>query len=447
MKLQEYQPRDVFTPLHKRSKRWTVVVAHRRAGKTVAMCADLVIGALETALPKPQFAYLAPQRDQAKRVAWGYLKELTRDFWSKPPNESELKITINNGHGDESTIYVAGSDNYDALRGMYFDGVVLDEVGDIRPSAWYTVLRPALSDRRGWAIFAGTPKGKNLFWNLKEEARLNPDSHLLLELPASKTGIIHPEELRDAKAQMTEDAYAVEYECSFDAAIPGAYYAKLIGDAYEQQRIGVYPVDPEFPVNLVADLGYTDSCSWWGWQETRDGYRVVDFMEDDNQPIQYYIDWVKSRPYKVNPRGIFLPHDARAKSLQTGKSIIEQFLSNGIRPNLVPEMSLQDGIEAARLILPSCYFDEKATYDGVEHLRAYMREWDERTQTYRNKPKHDQHSHASDSFRYLALACRPVGKSQRGHKIAPQDKPKGATYAFSLSDIWDCGPQASQRIG
>ena len=447
MKLQEYEPREVFQVLHKRTKRWTVVVAHRRAGKTVAMCADLVIGALETALQRPQFAYLAPQRDQAKRTAWTYLKELTRDFWSKPPNESELKITINNGHGGESTIYVAGSDNYDALRGMYFDGVVLDEVGDIRPSAWYTVLRPALSDRRGWAIFAGTPKGKNLFWNLREEARLNPETHLLLELPASKTGIIHPEELRDAKAQMTPEAFEVEYECSFDAAIPGAYYAKLIGEAYEQGRIGVYPVDPEFSVNLVADLGFTDSCSWWGWQETRDGYRIVEFYEDDNQPIQHYIDWVKSRPYKVNPKGIFLPHDARAKSLQTGKSIIEQFLSNGIRPNLVPEMSLQDGIEAARLILPSCYFDEKPTYDGVDHLRAYMREWDERTQTYRNKPKHDQHSHAADSFRYLALAARPVGKSQGGHKIAPKDKPKGAHYAFSLEDIWDTGPQATQRIG
>ena len=116
MNLSEYQPRQVFPPLHNRDKRWTVVVAHRRAGKTVAMCADLVIGALETALPKPQFAYLAPYREQAKRVAWTYLKELTKPLQSKPPNESELKITINNGHGGESTIYVAGADNYDALR-------------------------------------------------------------------------------------------------------------------------------------------------------------------------------------------------------------------------------------------------------------------------------------------------------------------------------------------
>jgi hypothetical protein len=411
------------------------------------MCADLVIGALETALPKPQFAYMAPQRDQAKRVAWTYLKDLTRPMWSKPPNESELKISVNNGHGGESTIFVAGADNYDALRGMYFDGVVLDEVGQIRPSAWYRVLRPALSDRRGWAIFAGTPAGKNMFWNLREEARLNPQTHMLIELPASKTGIIHPDELRDAKAQMTEDAFLVEYECSFDAAVPGAYFAKQIGEAFGENRIGKFPIDPAFPVNLVADLGYTDSCSWWGWQETHDGIRIVDFMEDDNQPIQFYIDWVKSRPYVVNPKGVFLPHDARAKSLQTGKSIIEQFLANGIRPNLVPEMSLQDGIEAARLTIPQCYFDEEKTYEGLEHLRAYMREWDEKTQTYRNRPKHDQHSHASDSFRYLALAARPkMRKSSRVTTITSLPK-GGMSYAFALNDIWDCQTPQSGRVG
>ncbi len=268
MNLNEYVPRSVFTPLHNRDKRWVCVVAHRRCGKTVAMCADLVIGALETALPKPQFAYMAPQRDQAKRVAWTYLKDLTRPMWSKPPNESELKITINNGHGGESTIYVAGADNYDALRGMYFDGVVLDEVGQIRPSAWYKVLRPALSDRRGWAIFAGTPAGKNMFWNLREEARMNPETHLLLELPASKTGIIHPDELRDAKAQMTEDAFLVEYECSFDAAVPGAYYAKQISEIYGLGRVGDFKPQADMPVHLVADLGFSQiairyiSCFW-----------------------------------------------------------------------------------------------------------------------------------------------------------------------------------------
>lgn len=431
-------------PLHTRHKRWAVVIAHRRAGKTVAMCADLVIGALECDKPKPQLAYLAPFREQAKKVAWGYLKDLTKDLWAKPPNESELKLVIHNGHGDQSTIYVAGADNPDSLRGMYFDGVVLDEVGQIRPSAWYSVLRPALSDRRGWAIFAGTPAGKNFFWQMREEARLNPDTHVLLELPASKTGILHPDELRDAKAQMTPETYAIEYEISFDASLPGAYYARQIGELYAQNQVGDFKCDPSLPVDLVADLGFTDSCSWWGWQTTRDGYRVVDFYEADGQAIGHYIDWIKARPYKVGQ--VFLPHDAKAKSLQTGKSIVEQFLGAGITPRLVTELSLQDGIEAARLTLPKCYFDEKATYEGLEHLRAYQREWDERTQTYRNRPKHDQHSHASDAFRYLALSTRPIS-GQKSSGNADSRASGGTSYAFRLDDIWDLKPQTGGRVG
>ena len=200
MDINNYQPRGVFESLHKRSSRWAVVVAHRRCGKTVAMCADLITGALTCTKPKPQFAYLAPWRDQAKKVAWNYLKELSQPIWAKPPNESELKITITTPNNDIATIFVAGADNPDALRGMYFDGVVLDEVGHIRPTAWYKVLRPALSDRMGWAIFAGTPSGKNFFWQMREEARLNPKTHMLMQLPASKTDILHPDELRDARA-------------------------------------------------------------------------------------------------------------------------------------------------------------------------------------------------------------------------------------------------------
>ena len=446
MKLSEYAPRKCFLPLHNRDKRWSVVVAHRRAGKTVAMCVELVIAALETQHPRPQVAYLAPYREQAKKVAWEYLKELTKEFQTKKPNETELKITIHNSRGDESTIYVGGADNPDSLRGLYLDAVVLDEVGQIRPSAWYSVIRPALSDRRGWAIFAGTPAGKNFFYNIKEEARFNPNSHLLLELPASKTGILHPDELADAKAQMTENSYLIEYECSFDAAIEGAYWAKDIGLAYEQQRITELPLDPEMPVEIVGDLGFTDSCSWWVWQTAPDGYRIVDFYEADGQPIQHYIDWIKGFP-KVET--VWLPHDARAKSLQTGKSIIEQFLANGIVPKLVPELSVIDGIEAARLTLPQCYFDQAKCYEGIEHLRAYSRDWDEKNQVFRSRPKHDQHSHASDSFRYFSLAAKRISQSvaeSPTNTVKPREA-QGAHYAFCLEDIWDCGPRTTGRIG
>ena len=443
MDLNSYIPRDVFIPMHQRTARWTVVVAHRRAGKTVSVCADLVIGALETALPNPKFAYLAPLRDQAKKVAWQYLKDLTKPFWTKKPNEAELKIELDNAHGGVSTIYVGGADNPDALRGLYFDGVALDEFGDMRPSTWYSVIRPALSDRHGWAIFMGTPRGRNTFWNIKEEARLNPETHLLLELPASKTGIIHPDELADARVQMGPEQFAIEYECSFDAAIPGAYFARTIGEIYEKGQIATYPRDPDFPVYVAGDLGFTDSCAWWVWQRVAGGFRVIGYYEADGREIQHYIEWIRSLG---NVEKVYLPHDAKAKSLQTGRSIVEVFLSNGIVPEIIPKMDLNDGIEAARQVLKVCWFDELPTYEGLEHLRAYCRLWDEKVQAFKDRPNHDAHSHGADAFRYMALACGKVPEMQvlQSNKNGLQS---GQTYGFSLEDLWDTQPKPTRRLG
>jgi hypothetical protein len=447
MKLLEYQPREFALQLHNSDKRWMVLVCHRRAGKTVAACVDLLIGALETKRPSPQFAYLAPYRQQGKTVAWSYLKDLSREYWAQPPNESELTVFIKSA-GGVAKIFVAGADNPDSLRGLYLDGVVLDEIGDMRPSAWHSVIRPALADRRGWAIFAGTPKGKNMFWALREEARMNPETHMLIEVKASASGILHPDELRDARAQMTEDAYLREFECSFDAAIPGAYWAKEIGALYDAGQVKPFEVEPDMAVEVVADLGFTDSCSWWVWQTGPDGYRVIDFYEDNSQSISHYIDWIKNLPYRVET--VWLPHDAKAKSLQTGRSMVEAFLQGGIRPQLVPSMSLQDGIEAARQVLPYCWFNEDKVYEGLEHLRAYSREWDERSQTFKNKPKHDNHSHAADSFRYLALVAKKFGKKMSAPAVPADqdiDTDTRAYYQFTLDDLWECQPQQNQRIG
>ena len=446
MNLEQYKPRPFANVLHNRNKRWTTLVCHRRAGKTVSCCADLIIGALETPHPNPQLAYIAPFRDQAKKIAWQYLKDLSRPYWAQKPNESELIIFIKS-RGGVARIFCAGADNPDALRGLYFDGVVLDEVGDMRPSIWYSVLRPALSDRRGWAIMAGTPKGRNMFWNLREEARLNPDTHLFIEVKSSTSGLLHPDELRDARAQMTEDAFLREFECSFDASVPGAIWAKEVGRVFEAGQVQNFPIERELSVEIVGDLGYTDSCSWWVWQTTSEGYRVIDFYEANGQPISHYIEWIRSLPYKV--ADVWLPHDAKAKSLQTGRSMVEAFLQAGIKPRLVPNMGLLDGIEAARQVIPFCWFQETATYEGVEHLRGYSREWDEKTGTFRPNPKHDAHSHASDAFRYFALVARQIksrvtpARELRAHGEAPE----ALQYQFCLDDIWSTAPKQNVRRG
>jgi phage terminase large subunit len=153
-----------FLPFHTRTKRWGCLVCHRRAGKTVAAINDLVIGALECQKPRPQFAYIAPFRNQAKLVAWEYLKHYAEPFLSDKPNESELSVRL---LGDRK-VMLFGADNADALRGIYLDGVVPDEFGDFKPSVWGNVIRPALSDRKGWAVFMGTPKGRNEFWEIRE---------------------------------------------------------------------------------------------------------------------------------------------------------------------------------------------------------------------------------------------------------------------------------------
>ena len=148
----KYIPREQFIPFHNRKQRWSALVTHRRAGKTVAIVNDLIFGALECRNYKPQLAYVGPTYSQAKRVAWGYLKDYAEPYLAKPPGEAELKVTLKN----DATIHVLGADNADSLRGMYLDATVNDEYALFKPSVFSQVIRPALSDRNGWSVFVST---------------------------------------------------------------------------------------------------------------------------------------------------------------------------------------------------------------------------------------------------------------------------------------------------
>jgi phage terminase large subunit len=152
----KYRPREQLRSFHSRKQRWSVLVCHRRAGKTVATLNDLIRGAVNECKPEGRYAFIFPQRNQAKDTAWRYLRRYAEPLLAKPPNESELRVDLING----SMIRLYGADNPDALRGPYLDGVVLDEFADMKPEVWHEVVRPMLADRRGWATFIGTPKGK-----------------------------------------------------------------------------------------------------------------------------------------------------------------------------------------------------------------------------------------------------------------------------------------------
>lgn len=407
-----YAPRRVFVPYHMRTQRWAVMAAHRRAGKTVACVNDLVARALQLHRPGPpgRYAYVAPYLAQAKEVAWSYLKAgalpATRD-----KNESELWIELLNG----AKIRIHGADNPDRLRGSFLDGVICDEFADFRPSVVGEVIRPMLMDYGGWATFIGTPKGRNAFYDMMQEAKGNP-AWYSATYRASETGILSADELADATKGMTPEQMAQEMECSFDAAILGAYYGKEIAAAERAGRITDVPVDPALPVHTAWDLGIGDSTAVWFFQVARDGVRVVDYYENHGQGLPHYAAELSARGYTYGTE--FLPHDAAARELGTGRAIQETLRTLTRRhPRILPAQNLMDGINAARVTLASCWIDAGRCAAGLEALRQYRADYDEKLKTFRDRPKHDWSSHGADAFRYLSMAWRSLAPEK------PKPKP------------------------
>ena len=444
-----YRPRSFFVPFHQRAARWAVLVCHRRAGKTVAAINDLVARAINTAKAHasqhgPQYAYVAPFREQAKRVAWQYLLTATDAPGVRiATNIADLTITLFNG----AKIMLFGADNPDAIRGIYLDGVVIDEPAQMRSRVFTEVIRPLLADRKGWCVFIGTPAGKDAFWRLRETARATA-SWFYMELKASVSGILDAAELADAARVMSEDEYEQEFEVSFDAAIRGSYYGRIINDL--GVRLGHYPHDPALPVHVSFDLGYTDSTALWFWQALGPELRYIRAEEHAGLAIADYVDLLRAQPYVYGD--IYLPHDARARSLQTGMSI-QEILKNahGIKGLIAPEFSVQQGIQAARFVLtsPATFIDAVGCADGVEALRQYQREYDDKKQTFKEQPKHDHTSHFADSFRYSAIVTKHSAAEYK-QRVTPANEPSryDRTKPFGgnvrLEDCWGTVPQSAE---
>lgn len=401
-----YRPRDQFKPLHKRKARWGIAVAHRRAGKTVACVNELIRRACACDKPNPRFAYIAPQLNQAKDIAWSYLKQDSAFIPGVKINESELWVELPGG----ARIRIYGADNPDRLRGIYLDGAVLDEFGDMDPTVWTQVIRPALSDRKGWAIFIGTPKGKNTFHKLWVAAE-DDDDWFRLSLRASETGLLDQKELADARKMMSDDEYAQEYECSFEAAVRGAYYGRELNDAEEAGRITGVPYDPRLEVHTAWDLGVADSTVIWFVQIVGRETRWIDVLKGEGVGLDWYAKELKERPYNYGTH--YLPHDVEVRELGTGKSRYEVLGGLGIRNiKVVPAMPVEDGIQALRMLIPTSWFDREKCKEGLEALRMYRREWDDKRQEFKRAPLHDWTSHYADAARMFAMGHREIGSIQ-----------------------------------
>lgn len=211
-----YTPRAWQRDVHQglSNKRWGALVCHRRAGKTVLAVMQLLHKAIECQRPHGRYAYIAPFLKQAKAIAWGYLKQYASKIPGTTIAEGELHVTLPNG----AQIRLYGGDNADALRGVYLDGLVLDEVAQLSKELWDSVLRPALSDRNGWALLMGTPNGINLLSEAYFKARTS-DEWFSGSYTVYQTEALPKTEIEALKSEMTVSAFAREFLCDFSAAV------------------------------------------------------------------------------------------------------------------------------------------------------------------------------------------------------------------------------------
>lgn len=437
-----------------------MLVLHRRAGKTVGVLNHHQRYALDDDLEgrrlrhlEPSFTdahlsellrdrhygHILPTYKQAKLVAWDKLKYYSSTIPGAVPNEVDLLIKYPNG----SKLQLFGADHPDSLRGPAFSGLSFDEYSQHPPNIYSEVLSKALADHLGYAVFAGTIKGKNQLYKTYKAGEKDPawfalwqdvDQSLETEDDASIIAIRRAmTDDRDdvTKGLMTQAEFDQEWYLSPEAAIKGAIYGKEIADLRRKGRIADVPYDPTLPVETAWDLGVGDATAIWFIQSDYSGaIRVIDYHEATGEGLPYYAKVLTSRGYHYGTH--WAPHDIQNKEFGSGRTRLETASGLGIVFTVVPKFSLEDGINAARMLLPKCWFDETACEAGLEALTQYRWGFNEQLQESKEVPVHDWASHGADAFRYLALRqFTPKAKRQsqvlreQQRDIDPDDLPTG----------------------
>ena len=402
-----FTPRDYQLPIFEAIDSWIkriIMVRHRRAWKDKACFNVIVKKAMETVWI---YYYVFPTYSQWKKAArdgidkdgWKTINHIPQEV-VKRKNDTEMKVELING----SIIQIVWSDNVDSIVWTNPIWIVFSEYS-LQTPAVRDFLRPILAENGGRAIFNFTPRWDNHAKELLDMAKENKDWMVSIQT-VDDTKAIAPEVLEAERREIIQkngsDAiFQQEYYCSFDAWINGSYYAEILTNLENQGRRTTVPYDPALDVFTVWDLWINDSTAIWFRQRIGKEIRVIDYYENNGEGLSHYVSILKEKWYRYWT--IRLPHDAQARSLQTWKTVEEKMYEYGFNDiQIVPKLSVLDGINSARAILPYCYFDREKTERGRKCLKNYHKELDEKRQAFK-WPEHDWSSHGSDAFRYLAV--------------------------------------------
>ncbi len=347
-----------------------------------------------------------------------------------------MKIRLING----SLYQLIGSDNIDSLVGSNPKIIIFSEYAIQSPAAW-EYLSPILEVNKGYAIFISTPRGKNHFYDLVIKARSNPKWFCEI-LSVTDTGVLTDEDIKAIQEDngFSDEHMQQEYYCSFNRGVEGSYYGRLIEKAREEQRICSVYYEPRSPVHTAWDIGFGDSTSITFWQEIGGELRIIDFYEAQGEGIAHYAKTLQGKPYVYGTH--YMPHDAGAGSIQTGRTLQDVAWEQGIKTTILErETDIQIGIEAVRQLLSVVFIDEKKCSHLIKCLENYHKKFNEKTNSYSENPIHDWTSHAADSIRYMANARIQYG---RGPGSLTPDKLNQikANAGFGPKSIPRLGPQS-----
>jgi len=397
-----YKPRPQQALVHKEldKHRYAVLLCHRRFGKTTLCLNHLVKKCLTNKNFNPRYHYICPTYKMAKSIGWDFLKYYTKNIPGTKFNESELRADFING----SRITLLSSENPDSIRGIYSDGVIIDETSMITAALVDEVVTPALSDRRGFMYMVGTPAGmQNILYDYFNKAQAD-DKWFLYKAKASETKIVAEDELEAALSVMGEAKYNQEFECSFIGNIRGSIYGDLVNDLDDAKRIGNVPYDPAHLVNTAWDLGYTDACSIIFFQQISHNIHIIDYYENEKEALPHYAEVLKEKEYIYGNH--YAPHDVEQTDFSSGYTRREVASNYGIRFRVSPRIPLEDGIHAVKMILPRCKINSDNCSDLLIALRHYHRKYNDKERVYKIKPVHDFSSHPMDALRCLATGIQ-----------------------------------------
>jgi hypothetical protein len=380
-----------------------------------------------------------PEQEQARKVVWDAItgdgKQLVDEAF--PPgivasrDKGEMKLVLKNG----SLWRLVGADRFNALVGSNPKHVTMSEFALTNPRA-REYIRPILAENGGSFLAITTPRGYNHAFDLYQHAMKSPGWYSAIH-PVSETKLISAEALAEERASMPDELYRQEYECDFSAANIGAILGKYIEElerkGWLDSEDALY--DPNgLPVIVSSDIGYRDAAAFWFWQPRADGYALVDYLEDTGMDADDWIERLRPLGYEIGT--LWLPHDARAKTFQSKRTVVDAFLAAGLAESVkvVPQAKIADRVNAARVVIRKCRFSPQAM-GGIKALRSWSFKYDAERKSFSAEPDHDWASHGGDGFSYGAQVVMQGVKAQA--KPAPRDVGKPAHYAFCLDDLAD----------